>query len=145
MTSSSTNLIYSDFTILRTVSDVIQKLEAKDLLDEKGLVVLVLENLEVFEKLAPIIGITEEDDSPETYAKMMQYMGLVNRHDNAYREFARLLKAIKKWRKPYKSLVTIRETYPKDKYKVPQEFSDDVPGMEVSKRYDKYVDIFLES
>ena len=39
----------ADFTILRTISDIVTKLEARDLLSHKSLVVLILEHLEVFE------------------------------------------------------------------------------------------------
>ena len=40
-----------DFTILRTISDITQRLEAQDLFKLQGLTVLVLENHHVFEKL----------------------------------------------------------------------------------------------
>ena len=130
----------ADFTILKRISDIIKQLEARDLLDYKSLVVLILEHLEVFEKLAPIIGITEEDNSPETYAKMLQYMGLVHRHETAYRDFARLIKLLKDWQKPYKSLVTIRDTYPANKYKIPPEFTKEIPGVAIFKKYEKYLE-----
>ncbi|MDJ0680749.1 MAG: hypothetical protein QNJ18_12885 [Xenococcaceae cyanobacterium MO_167.B52] len=130
----------ADFTILKSISDIIKQLEARDLLDYKSLVVLILEHLEVFEKLAPIIGITEEDNCPETYAKMMQYMGLVHRHETAYRDFAKLIKLLKDWQKPYKSLVTIRDTYPADKYRVPPEFTKEIPGVAIFRKYEKYLE-----
>ncbi len=130
----------ADFTILRTISDIIKQLEARDLLSYKSLVVLILEYLEVFEKLAPIIGISEEENSPDTHAKMMQYMGLVHRHDTAYDDFERLIKIIKKWQKPYGSLLAIRDEYPADKYRLPKEFTTDIPGLAVFKKYEKHLD-----
>ncbi len=129
-----------DFAILRTIADIVKRLEAEDLLNHNNLVVLILEHLNVFEKLAPIIGIAEEDNSPETYAKMMQYMGLISRHEAAYGEFSKLIKLLKEWHKPYKSLVTIRETYPAEKYRLPPEFSKDIPGVTIFKKYEKYLD-----
>lgn len=130
----------ADFTILRTISDIVKQLEARDLLDCKSLVVLILEHLEVFEKLAPIIGISEAENAPETYAQMMQYMGLVHRHATAYDEFARLIKLLKMWQKPYKSLVTIRETYPAAQYRLPPEFTKDIPGLAIFKKYEKHLE-----
>ena len=86
----------ADFTIVRSVSDIIRKLDAQDFFDHEALKILVVENYDVFEKLAPIIGVSEEEHFPETYVKMMQYMGLANRHSKAYQEFESLLKALKK-------------------------------------------------
>ncbi|MDJ0575108.1 MAG: hypothetical protein QNJ65_08075 [Xenococcaceae cyanobacterium MO_234.B1] len=130
----------ADFTILRTISEIVKQLEARDLLAYKSLVVLILEHLEVFEKLAPIIGISEQENSPETYAKMMQYMGLVHRHETAYHDFARLIKILKQWQKPYKSLLAIRNEYTADKYRLPPEFTKDIPGIAIFKKYEKHLE-----
>ena len=127
----------ADFTILRTVSDITQQLDAQDLFQLKGLVVLVLEHYEVFEKLSPIIGVSEEEHDPETYAKMLQYMGLVNRHSKAYQEFELLLTTLKKWEKPYKSLKLIREQYSASEYRIPPQFSTELPGVALYEKYKK--------
>ena len=128
-----------DFTILRTVSDITQQLEAQDLFKLQGLTVLILENYDVFEKLAPIIGVSEEENSPETYAKMMQYMGLINRHSKAYQDFELLLKTLKKWEKPYNSLKLIREQYSPDEYRLPAQFSTEIPGFTLYEKYQKHL------
>ena len=128
-----------DFTILRTVSDITQQLEAQDLFQLKGLIVLVLEYYNIFEKLAPIIGIPEEVHAPETYAKMMQYMGLVNRHSKAYQEFQLLLSTLKKWEKPYKSLKLIREQYSANEYRIPPQFTTELPGVILYQKYQKHL------
>ena len=127
-----------DFTILRTVSDITQKLESQDLFKIEGLTVLVLEKYEMFEKLAPIIGVPQEEESPETFAKMMQYMGLANRYSKAYQEFALLLKTLKKWEKPYKSVKLIREQYNSDEYRVPPQFSTELPGVALYEKYQNH-------
>ena len=128
-----------DFTILRTISDITQQLEAQDLFKLEGLTVLVLENYNVFEKLGPIIGVSEEENSPETYAKMMQYMGLVNRNSKAYQEFELLLKTLKKWEKPYNSLKLIREQYSPNEYRLPAQFSTELPGVTLYEKYKKHL------
>ena len=48
-----------DFSVLKTVSDVVESLQAKELLSPKDLVSSVLENYDAFEKLGPILGISE--------------------------------------------------------------------------------------
>ena len=129
----------ADFTILRTISDLTQQLDAQDLFQLKGLIVLVLEHYDVFEKLSPIIGVSEEEHDPETYAKMMQYMGLVNRHSKAYQEFELLLNTLKKWEKPYKSLTLIREQYSDNEYRIPPQFSTELPGVAIYEKYKKHL------
>ena len=129
----------ADFTILRTISDITKQLEAQDLFKLEGLTILVLENYDVFEKLAPIIGISEEDHNPETYAKMMQYMGLVNRHSKAYQEFELLIKTLKQWEKPYKSLKLIREQYSPDEYRLPDQFSTEFPEVALYEKYKNHL------
>jgi|GEM_PF-1237309 len=131
----------ADFTILRTISDITQQLEAQDLFKLDGLTILILENYDVFEKLAPIIGISEEEHSPETYAKMMQYMGLVNRHSKAYQEFVLLITTLKKWEKPYKSLKLIRRQYSSSEYRIPEQFSTELPGVMLYEKYRKHFNI----
>ena len=130
-----------DFTILRTVSEITQQLAAQDLFKLQGLTVLVLENHHVFEKLAPIIGVSEEENSPETFAKMMQYMGLVNRHSKAYQEFKLLLETLKKWETPYKSVKLIREQYPSNQYRMPAQFTTELPGVTLYEKYQKHLNL----
>ncbi len=129
----------TNFTILAKVADIVKKIQAEDLLTQNNLVVIILENYDVFENLAPIIDIKEDRVSPETFAILMQYMGLVHRHENAMSEFASLSKGLKQWHKPYKSLMTIRQQYPESEYRLPQEFVDKIPGMQIFKKYEKYI------
>ena len=135
----------ADFTILRTVSDITQQLEAQDLFKLDGLTIIILENYNVFEKLAPIIGVSEEEHSPETYAKMMQYMGLVARYSKSYQEFELLIATLKKWEKPYKSLTLIRQQYSASEYRIPQQFSTELPGVVLYEKYKKHFNIDASS
>ena len=130
-----------DFTILRTVSDITQQLESQDLFKIQGLTILVLEHYEVFEKLAPIIGVSQEEQSPETFAKMIQYMGLASRYSKAYQEFELLLKTLKKWEKPYKSVKLIREQYSANEYRIPPQFSTELPGVALYEKYQKHLNL----
>ncbi|VEP17405.1 conserved hypothetical protein [Hyella patelloides LEGE 07179] len=128
-----------DFTILRKVSDLVEQVNAQDLLEDKNLMVLILENYDVLEKLAPILQIAEKDIQPEFFAKILQYMGLVRRHEKAFQKFQELIKVLQQWQKPFNSLKIIREQYPSSEYKLPKEFSEKIPGLNIYKKYEKYL------
>ncbi|BAU63390.1 hypothetical protein STA3757_07540 [Stanieria sp. NIES-3757] len=130
----------ADFTLLKTISDLVNQLQGYDLLGSKKLVILIIENYEVFEKLAPIIGITGENKAPEDYVPILQYMGLINRYQDSYLKFQELIKILKQWQKPYHVLQTIRAEYTNDQYRIPPEFTQEIPGLNVYKKYEKYVE-----
>lgn len=130
----------TDFAILRKVSDTVEQINAQDVLSDKNLTTIILENYEVLEKLAPIIGIAKEDVKPETFTKIMQYMGLVRRHEKSFQQFQELIKVLKQWQKQYRSLRLIREQYPVHQYRVPKEFSKQIPGLNIYQKYEKYLD-----
>ncbi|MEL6438454.1 MAG: hypothetical protein AAFQ80_04240 [Cyanobacteria bacterium J06621_8] len=128
-----------DFSILKNVSDVVETLESKDLLSSDDLVSPVLEHYESFEKLGPIIGISAAESTPQAYARILQVIGLTNRHGKAYVEFAQLVSLLKKWEKPYKAISLVRKEYTEDKYSLPAEFKEDIPGVKVYQRYAEYL------
>ena len=130
----------ADFAILRKVSDIVEQINAHDVLSDKNLMVIILENYEILEKLAPIIGIEKENVKPETFTKILQYMGLVRRHEKSFQQFQELIKVLKKCQKPYRSLKLVREQYPVHQYRVPKEFSQKIPGLNTYQKYEKYLD-----
>ena len=129
----------ADFSVLRTISDISERLQAQKLLSPKNLVSLVIENYDVFEKLAPIIGVSEAESNPETYAKILQYIGLINRHQVSYEQFQQLIKILKQWEKPYKSIMMVRQEYTPNKYRIPKEFTQKIPGLNLHKKYAKHL------
>ncbi|MEM8672671.1 MAG: hypothetical protein AAGF83_02185 [Cyanobacteria bacterium P01_G01_bin.67] len=128
-----------DFSILKNISDVVETLEGKDLISSDDLVSPVLENYESFEKLGPIIGISAAESTPQAYAKILQVIGLTNRHGKAYLEFGQLVTLLKKWEKPYKAIALVRKEYTEDKYSLPAEFKSDIPGVAVYQKYAEYL------
>ena len=130
----------ADFTILRKVADIVERVNAQDVISEQNLTVIVLENYDTLKKLAPIIEIAEEDISPETFTKILQFMGLITRHGTAYNKFQDLLKVLRKWQEPSESLKLLREQYSKEKYQLPEEFTASIPGQETYSKYAKYLD-----
>ena len=129
----------TNFALLVKVADIVNKIQPEELLCKNNLVVKILENYDVFENLAPIINIPENRISPETFATILQYMGLVRRQGNAMEDFERLSTSLKKWHKPYKSLMTVRQQYPESEYRLPEEFVAKAPGINIFKKYEPYI------
>ena len=127
------------FSILKNISDVVESLQAKELLSPKDLVSLVLENYEYFDKLAPILGVSAAEATASGYARVLQILGLMNRHGRSYIEFEQLVEQLKKWEKPYKPIAMVRKEYTADKYKIPPEFKEEIPGIDVYRQYVEYL------
>ena len=125
----------ADYSVLRTISDILDTFREKQTLDYSSLVVLVISKYEVFEKLKNIIGVADNKNKPETYARMMQYIALTYRHGKSYAQFAELLQVMRQWYLPYRAILDIRQRYPRSSFKLPKQFSEDIPGVAI---YDKY-------
>ena len=130
----------ADFTILKRVSAIVNQLQSSDLLAGKNLVNFAINDYEIFEKLGPIIGVSESENSPETYANILQYIGLIYRYEKSYETFQQLIEALKKWQKPYKTITMIRQEYKAIEYRLPKEFSQEIPGLNIYKKYEKFLE-----
>jgi hypothetical protein len=128
-----------DYSTLRGVSDTINRLESEDLLNVDSLMLLVMVKYDIFEKLGPIVGIEDKYNRPETYSKMLQYIGLKSRHETSYQKFQDFLLLIKEWEIHYKTVLNVRGKYTAKEYRLPKEFSAEVPGFTL---YQKYKDSF---
>ncbi|MCC0178994.1 hypothetical protein I4641_18665 [Waterburya agarophytonicola K14] len=128
-----------DFSILKKISDVVERLQGEDLLSPKDLISLVLENYDAFEQLAPILDIPKSEVSPTTYARILQVIGLENRHGKSYIQFKQLVTLLKSWEKPFKTINMVRNEYTSHKYQVPEEFKQEISGLEVYNQYAKYL------
>jgi len=64
---------------------------------------------------------------------------LENRHNKSYIQFKHLVELLKKWEKPYKTINMMRGEYTSEKYKIPTEFKQEIPGINVHKQYIKYL------
>ena len=130
----------ADFTILKKVSDIVNQFKGHDLLAAKKIVSFVINDYEIFEKLGPIIGVSESENSPETYANILQYIGLISRHEKSYEKFQQLIEALNKWQKPYKTITVIRQEYQASEYRLPKEFSQEIPGINIYKKYEQFLE-----
>lgn len=130
----------SNFALLRTVSDIADTFYDKNLESMKEFMVVVQLNAELFLKLGQIIQIPPAKNIPETYAVMLQYIALKNRHQKSYGQFQQLLELLKQWQKFYHPLVTIRQQYPFQEYKQPAIFNEEIPGLNIYEKYQTHVE-----
>jgi hypothetical protein len=131
----------ADFTVLKKVSDIVDFLKSQDLLQTNSLIGLIIANYDDFEKIGPIIGISKAESLPETYAKIVQYLGLYHKYKNHHIQFKKLLKILEKYQKPYKSVISIREQYKSGEHRLTPEFSQQIPGLNIYHKYEKYIEI----
>lgn len=130
----------SDYSILRTISEIVVKLQKEDLYDTKGLVVKVRLKYETFQKMGKIIGVKGKRSNPEVYAKMLQYIAMNYKYGITYVQFDQLLKILKQWEEPFKKVVALREEYNAKEYKQPKGFAEEIPGLELYKKYQEFLE-----
>ena len=129
----------ADYSVLRTISDLLQSLSKSNLQDFPSLLSLVKSNYQLFEQLRTIIGLAAWQSTPETYALMIQYIALSHRHAISYLKFDNLTKVMQQWFKPYQAMIAIRQEHPPGQYKQPKEFQEAIPGVEIYEKYKKWL------
>lgn len=129
----------SDFSVLQKLSNLVNALKKEDLNDMKRILVQVKLNYTAFEKLGRIVGITGKNNTPETYAKIIQHIALTEKHKESYIQFQQLLFHLRKWENVYNTLTTLREEYPSKSYKQPKSFRETIPGTPLYKKYQPWL------
>jgi hypothetical protein len=127
-----------NYSIFKSIADVIEKTGEKNLLDPKIITSLVSFHFDDFEKVSKIIGLSRQYTTVDTYTKILQYLGLASRHSRDYYEFQELISIIKQWQKPYQSLTHIRQQYNSREYDLPKDFTQPIPGEKVVKKYHEF-------
>ncbi|MGF1601350.1 MAG: protein kinase [Thermosynechococcaceae cyanobacterium] len=89
----------------------------------------------LFEKLGRVIGIPAQKRVPETYAYLIQYVALSDQYQPYYSQFRQILVLLETWHRHYKSAIDIRQKFSPSDYKIPKDFKETVPGIEVYERY----------
>jgi hypothetical protein len=128
---------FDDYSTIRTVASAINRLDSVNLLDIDGIMMLVIEQFDAFEKIGPIVGVTPEYNRPETYSKILQYIGLKSAHEASYAQFQELLSLLSKWEIHARSIREIRHKYKAGEYEIPKEFTMELPSTEL---YEKFKD-----
>lgn len=132
----------TDFSVLRIISDMVIYLQDKNMQNMKAMQDLIVKNEEIFIKLGRIIGVPKTKETPETYARLLQYLALSKKHEQTREQFIKLVQVLKPWQGFYKTIVDIREEYPANQYNLPEEFTQDIPGLSVYENYQQFVNIF---
>ena len=127
----------SDYSVLRSVADVILGIEMKHLYDLRKLVDVVNDNYDAFEKLKHIIQLPANRKDVEVYALIIQVISLAHQYDITYLKFEQLMKVIQKWYRNYQVILQIYQEYPASHYKLPKEFSEPIPGEALYLKYCK--------
>jgi hypothetical protein len=127
----------ADYSVLRAVADVILGIEVKHIYDLKKLVDVVNDNYDAFEKLKHIIQLPENRKDVEVYSLMIQVISLAHQYEVSYLKFEQLMKVIQKWYRNYQVILQIYQEYPASQYKLPQEFSEPIPGEALYLKYCK--------
>jgi hypothetical protein len=127
-----------NYSVLKSISDIIEKTGGKNLLDPKIISSLVMFHYEDFEKVSKIIGLSKQQSTVENYTKILQYLGLFYRHAQDYYAFREFIAILKQWQKPYQSISYIRQQYSAKEYDLPKDFAQAISGEKIAKKYHEY-------
>lgn len=130
----------SNFSLLRTVAEISDSFYDKDLDSLKEFSVIVQVHSDMFLKLGEIIQVPTDKNIPETYALILQYIALRNRHKNSFGQFQQLINLLKQWLKFYEPILAIRNEYQPEEYKQPPIFQEEIPGLNIYNKYEKYME-----
>jgi hypothetical protein len=129
----------SNFALLRTVAGIADTFYDKNLDSLKEFMVVVQVNVDIFLKLGQIIQVPNSKNKPETYALMLQYIALRNRHAKSFGQFQSLLGLLKQWENFYNPLIAILKEYPPEEFKQPPIFTEEIPGLDVYNKYESHL------
>ncbi len=129
----------ADYAVLKTASELIDTCKQGDRHDVDQLNRQVRIQYSFFEKLGRILGIPAHKRLPETYARLIQYVALNDQYKQFYPQFRQVLILLEKWHKHYTKAISIRQQFHPDEYKLPKEFKQDLPGVEVYEYFREYV------
>ncbi|MDJ0662515.1 MAG: hypothetical protein QNJ42_23980 [Crocosphaera sp.] len=128
-----------EFSILKSISELINSLNEIDVMNLKSLTCLVMVHYDDFEALGHIIGVTGKNSNPDIYARIIQYIALEERHKKSYGQFEQLINVMRQWYPLYEAIQGIREEYPEKDYRKPKDFIKVIPGMDLYHKYKKYL------
>lgn len=133
-----------DFATIRTISDLASDLyynkDEKDLQDLKEFQYIARVNSDVFDRLAEIISIPKTKDPIYTYAIMLQYIGLSLKYQDSFVQFQQLISIMKNWKEYYKPVEATRIEYNPRDYAIPEEFTQEIPGLDIYQKYQQYTE-----
>ncbi|ACB49882.1 hypothetical protein cce_0531 [Crocosphaera subtropica ATCC 51142] len=129
----------TEFSVLKSIIEIIESLDETDVINLKALTCLVMVHYDNFEALGQMIGVTGKKSSPDTYARMIQYIALEERHKKSYGQFEQLINVMRQWYPLYQGIKGIRDEYPEKDYRKPKDFLQEIPGIELYHKYRNYL------
>ncbi len=128
-----------EFLVIKSIIEIINSLNETDVINLKALTCLVMVNYDDFEVLGNLIGVTGKKSSPDTYARIIQYIALEARHKKSYEQFEQLINIMRQWYPLYHAIKGIRDEYPEKDYRKPKDFIKDIPGIDLYHKYRNYL------
>lgn len=130
---------FEDFTILRKISQLIMSFQTQEVHDPETFLAEVDLNYDLFSDLGNIIKMPEHQQEPDGYAKLLQYIVLIDKHQRSYNQLEQLLAELKKWYHCYKKIIALRQHYNSEKYQQPSIFKKAIPGLVFYNRYQRWL------
>lgn len=132
------------YTMLFNISRLVKTMRKKDVRDLRKLAVIVHEHRADFEQLGKILEIPQELNSPNTYARMVQYITLKHRHQTSAAQFQKLMQRLVDWEDSFYVLMEIRREYTTQKYQPINEFFSSVPAWDIYRKYKRHIDSYRD-
>jgi hypothetical protein len=128
----------SDYVVLVTVDKILRQYQKEDLTDFRTALIPITNNFDALEKLGPIIQLSKKKAVPETFARMLQFVAMLAKHEDSYVKFQHLMSILEEWNVAYKAILEIRHDYSGEAYRQPKEFSQKIPGENLYEKYQKW-------
>lgn len=129
---------FTDFSILKVISEMIDRLQRVDLLDRAYLKAEVIDNYEVFEKMGQVIGLPAHLHNTQSYGILLQYVALSEKYKQAYPQFQQLVVLLEQWYESYLAIRELKAEYVNRKYRYPKIFKQTTPGIGLYRKYKDY-------
>jgi hypothetical protein len=120
---------------MKTIVEVMNRFKEADVSDLRTVMHATMAYYDDFEILGDIIDLPEEKRSPDTYARLLQYLALEKRHQLSFMQFQGLVEVLRQWHKPFRVLMSIRQLYPADQFHQPAVFNFPIPGLSLYKKH----------
>jgi hypothetical protein len=128
----------SDYVVLVTVDKILRQYQKEDLTDFRTALIPVTNNFDAVEKLGPIIQLSKKKAVPETFARMLQFVAMLSKHEDSYVKFQQLMTTLEEWKVAYQAILDIRHDYSGEVYRQPKEFTQKIPGEKLYEKYQKW-------
>ena len=131
-----------DFSILRTISDMVVYLQDKNIKQLNAMEDLVVKNEQIFLQVSQIINVPKTRRNPMTFAILLQYVTFNIKYQGFLEQFSKMISILKDWSRSYRTVFELRARYPENQYELPEEFQKEVIGLDIYEKYNKYMDLY---